>query len=116
MVSQEIGSRPALLSNNKVKFRNEVIHKGKIPSKEQAIEYGQAVLDVVRPLLKRLKQDYSEAVGMATFQHLRNTRNPSDDGVAVSTMCISTILSLSNGDIAHDQRSLEDAISRLRRW
>lgn len=113
---QETGSKPTLLSNNKIKFRNEVIHKGKIPTKEQAIEYGQAVIGVVRPLLKKLKEEYSDAVGTATFQHLSNTRNPSDDGVAVSTMCISTILSLSNGEPAHDERTLEDAISQLRLW
>lgn len=113
---QETGSKPTLLSNSKIKFRNEVIHKGKIPSKEQAIEYGQSVLDLVRPLLKKLKEDYSDAVGTATFQHLSNTRNPSDDCLAVSTMCISTILSLSNGEPTHDERSLDEAISQLRHW
>lgn len=113
---QETGKKPILLSNSKVKFRNEVIHKGKIPNKQQALEYGQAVLDVVRPLLAKLKEDYSEAVGTATFRHLQSTRNPSDDRVAVSTMCILTIISLSNGEPAHDERSLEDAISQLRRW
>jgi hypothetical protein len=113
---QETGSKPTLLSNSKIKFRNEVIHKGKIPSKEQAIEYGQSVLDLVRPLLKKLKEDYSDAVGTATFQHLSNTRNPSDDCLAVSTMCISTMLSLSNGEPTHDERSLDEAISQLRHW
>jgi hypothetical protein len=113
---QETGSKPTLLSNSKIKFRNEVIHKGKIPSKEQAIGYGQSILDVVRPLLKKLKEDYSDAVGTVTFQHLSNTRNPSDDGLAVSTMCISTILSLSSGEPAHDERSLDEAISQLRHW
>lgn len=112
----ETGSKPRLLNNSKVKFRNEVIHKGKIPSKEQAISYGQAALDVIRPLLNKLKNEYSEAVGIATFNHLSNTRNSSDDGLAVSTMCISTIVSLSNGEAAHDQRSLEDAIAHLQRW
>lgn len=113
---QETRTKPTLLSNNKIKFRNEVIHKGKIPSREQATEYGQAVLDVVRPLLKKLKEEYDDAVSTATFQHLSNTRSPSDDGVAVSTMCIPTILSLSIGDAAYDERSLQDAISQLQRW
>lgn len=113
---QETGSKPTLLSNNKVKFRNEVIHKGKIPSKEEALEYGQAVLDVIRPLLHILKINYSEAVGKATFHHLSATRNPSDDGVPVATMCISTIISLSNGEPSHDQRNLQEALNQLRRW
>lgn len=112
---QETGSKPTLLSNHKVKFRNEVIHKGKIPDRVQAIDYGQAVLNVVRPLLKRLKDEYDEAVQTATHHHLINTRNPADDDVAVSTLCISTIVSLSNGEPAHDQRTLEDVIAQLRR-
>ena len=113
---QEFGTKPALLSNSKIKFRNEVIHKGKIPTKEQAFKYGQAVLDVVRPLLARLKKDYSEAVGQATFRHLSGTRAPSDDGKAVSTICIPTIISLSSGESSHDERTLETAISKLIRW
>ncbi|WP_238149349.1 hypothetical protein [Arsenophonus endosymbiont of Aleurodicus floccissimus] len=90
---QETGSKPILLSNNKIKLRNEVIHKGKIPSKDQAIDYGQAILDVVSPLLNRLKKNYSDAVNTATFHHLSNTKNPSNDGLTASTTCISTILS-----------------------
>ena len=113
---QETGTKPTLLSNNKIKFRNEVIHKGKIPSREQAIKYGQAVLDVIRPLLNVLKTDYSEALGNATFRHLSNTRTSSDDSASVATMCISTIISLSNGEPSHDQRSLEEALGQLRRW
>ncbi|WP_211225060.1 hypothetical protein [Oceanobacter kriegii] len=113
---QETGNKPTLLSNSKIKFRNEVIHKGKIPSKEQAIQYGQAVLDVIRPLLNVLKTEYSEAVGSATFRHLSNTRTPSDVGMPVATMCISTIISLSNGEPSHDQRGLEEALAQLRRW
>lgn len=113
---QETGNKPILLCNNKIKLRNEVIHKGKIPSKDQSIDYGQAILDVVRPLLKKLKENYSNAVNTATFHHLSNTGNPSDDGLTASTMCISTILSLSNGDPAHDEKRLVEAILQLPHW
>lgn len=112
----ETGRKPTLINNSKIKFRNDVIHKGKIPSKEQALAYGQAVLNVVRPLLIKLKEEYSEAVRTAVFYHLINTRNPSDDGLVVSTMCIPTIISLSNGEATHDQRTLENAVANLRRW
>jgi len=33
------GKPPALMSNRDVEFRNEVTHKGRIPTKERAIEY-----------------------------------------------------------------------------
>lgn len=112
----ELGSKPILLNNNKIKFRNDVIHKGMIPSKDQAMEYGQAVLDVVKPLLKKLKENYSGAVTTAVFQHLKNIRNPSDNGLPVSTMCLATILSLSNAEPAHETLSLSEAISQMRHW
>lgn len=113
---QETGSKPTLLSQNKIKFRNNVIHKGKLPNKEEAIEYGQAVLDVIHPLLKKLKEDYSDAVGTATFKHLINTKNPSDEGLVVTTSCISTILSLSNSEPTHNKIILSEAILKLQYW
>jgi len=112
---QEFGTKPVLLSNSKVSFRNEVIHKGKIPTREQAINYGQSILDVIRPLMTALKKNYGEAVRQATFRHLSEARTSSDDGRTVSTMCISTIISLSNGEPTYDERDLETAISQLRR-
>ena len=87
----ELGCKPILLNSNKIKFRNGVIHKGMIPSEAQALEYGQTILDVIRPLLKILKENYSEAISTAVFQYLNSIRNPSDDGVPVSTMCLTTI-------------------------
>ena len=112
----ELGCKPTLLNNNKIKFRNGVIHKGMIPSEEQALEYGQAVLDVIRPLLKILKENYSEAISTAVFQYLNSIRNPSDDGVPVSTMCLTTILSLSYAEPTHETQSLSEAISQLKHW
>ncbi len=112
----ELGSKPILLKNDKIKFRNDVIHKGMIPSKEQAMEYGQAVLDVVKPLLKKLKENYSDAVTTAVFQHLGNIRNPSDNGLPISTMCLATILSLSNAEPAHETLSLSEAIAQMKHW
>ena len=58
----EFGTPPTLLSNRKVQFRNEVIHKGKIPTRQEALDYGQAVLDVIRPILKQVKEKYPEGV------------------------------------------------------
>ncbi|ECH8835218.1 hypothetical protein S616_13400, partial [Salmonella enterica subsp. enterica] len=81
-----------------------------------ALEYGQAVLDMIRSLLKILKENYSEAISTAVFQYLNSIRNPSDVGVPVSTMCLTTILSLSYAEPAHETQSLSEAISQLKNW
>ena len=110
---QEFGEKPDLLPNSKVKFRNEVIHKGKIPTKDEALNYGQAILDVVRPTLKILKKCYEESIQQVTLHHLSSSRLPSDDGKAVSTLGIRTIISLSWP--SNDERTLETALSQLPR-
>ena len=104
------------LSTTQVKFRNDVVHNGKIPSKEEAIKYGEAVLAVVRPKIKILKQKYPEVIQKVTFKHLLNSRKPSDENKQVATMGISTILSLSSGDADNDEKSLEESLLRLSTW
>ena len=116
MYLEQFGKKPDLLSNSKIQFRNEVIHKGKIPKKEQALGYGQAVLDIVRPLLILLKSDFSESVHQTVHNHLMNCRQDSDNKQPVSTMAISTIISISNGEPSHDKQTLIEAIENLRKW
>lgn len=40
------------LSNSVVAFRNDVVHKGRIPARDEAIEYGQAIMDFVYRTLR----------------------------------------------------------------
>ncbi len=112
----ENGKAPTLLHDKKVNFRNDVIHKGVIPTKEQALEYGNAVLEVIRPIFKQLKEKYTESIIKAILQHLGNIRNKGDIGKGGGTMSIGTILSLSITDPNHDNRSLEQAISELMKF
>jgi hypothetical protein len=48
---------PKLLSDQSTNFRNEVVHQGKIPTEQEAILFGQAVADVMAPLIWKLRQD-----------------------------------------------------------
>ena len=41
---------PELLTNKDTKFRNEVIHKGKIPTKEEALIFGNTILKIIELL------------------------------------------------------------------
>jgi hypothetical protein len=53
---------PELLPNNRVTFRNGVIHKGKIPSRDESIEYGDAVMKVVMGVLRKLWVSHRDEV------------------------------------------------------
>lgn len=112
----ETGTKPNLLTNNQISFRNAVIHKGKIPTKEEAIAYGQAILDLVRPQIKRLKGEYADAMGWLTHLHLIKSRKSSDKQLSISTLSISTILTLLSIEHPNNERKLEVAISQLKRW
>lgn len=112
----EFGKQPTILNNTTVKFRNDVIHKGIIPSKEKAIEYGQKVFDLINPLIKLLKEHYSNSIHMITAQHMNATQKPLDQPGAISSLCITTILSLTYSWKEWEGRTLEEAISQLRIW
>jgi hypothetical protein len=114
--ASNFGELPELLSNTQVGFRNDVIHKGKIPTKEEAIKYGDAALDVLRSKIHKIKGHFADQVRKVTFYHLRDSCSESDEGKQVSTMGISTIVSLTSGDTLHQQRSLDDHLARLTEW
>ncbi|KXB30773.1 hypothetical protein AT959_08555 [Dechloromonas denitrificans] len=114
--ASNFGESPELLSNPQVSFRNEVIHKGKIPTSEEAVRYGNSVLGVLRPKMLALREQFAEEVSKVTFYHLRDCRSDSDNGKTVSTISISTIVSLTCGEISHHTMSLEEHLIRLSEW
>jgi len=52
---------PPYLSNSMINFRNDVIHKGKIPKKEDVVSYGQAVLNLITRILFEMMDDKDES-------------------------------------------------------
>lgn len=111
----EFGQSPNVLSNSKVEFRNDVIHRGIIPSRQQAMEYGQAVLDVLRPDLIQLRDKCTEGFKAAILHHLGSCRTKDDKSRQVSTLYMATILGWSIGE-GRDDPSLEKALSALKTW
>ena len=81
---------PAILENKQVSFRNDVIHKGRIPSRDEAVQFGDAVLNVTLPKLARLRSDLEETMNKATFRTLQSRRTSADDTSPVATMTIRT--------------------------
>ena len=107
----EMGHPPTILSNKWSKFRNNVIHKGLIPEKKKAIEYGQEVLDLILPVLSGLKNNNKEEVQKMVFQHLKRIHSGASGGTKASTMSYNTIVSVSAG--VSGAKKLEDELFRL---
>lgn len=56
---QAFGREPLLLNQNKeVPFWNSVIHKGYIPTKQEAIDYGNSVMKIIEQSLIDLKNKF----------------------------------------------------------
>jgi hypothetical protein len=109
-----VGEPPPMLSNARTAFRNDVVHKGRIPSREEAISYGQAVLDVLRPALLEASSKLPDGVAQTVMDHLRDAYASIEEGQGNATMCAATIVSLSAGKDDHHQPSLETALAGIR--
>lgn len=83
---------PLLLPTGLITFRNEVIHKGKIPSREEALKYGDAVLDVLRPKIKKINETLPEQVQSSSFRQIMASAEKAGTSQGVGTMSINAIL------------------------
>lgn len=116
LYTKEFEELPRLLSNSKVEFRNAVVHKGRIPSSEEAIGYGQEVMDVIRATLKRLKERWPDGKIKAILHDQTSLRKPEDGDRPLSSMLIMTILNPSIAQPEHNERSLEEALAVLKTY
>ena len=106
---------PALLGNAQVSFRNDVVHKGKIPTKEEAIAFGDSVLNVLRPNMLALREQLPDSVQQVVFYHLRDAQTHEATSPS-ATKCASTIVSLSAGEASHHQGDLKHHLGKLLEW
>jgi len=105
---------PALLANKQIEFRNAVIHQGQIPTRAEAVAYGQAILELIRPSLRTLKSRFYNSVQKIQSDHLKACRGNS--GQPVSSLYVGTIISLVNETPGHDERPLEQCLAELLKW
>jgi hypothetical protein len=105
-------SQPRMLSTEDAKFRNAVIHKGKIPSRAEAVDFGNLALKTVRTNMLELQSAFPDVVIEAVSRNLATIQKQAD-GVRTSTICESTIVSLSAGEAAHHEGDLESHLSAL---
>lgn len=79
-----------------IEFRNDVIHNGKIPKQQEAIDYGQEILNVMMPIITKLKENYPSPIQQVTVNQLLDRRIESDKERPVSTLGLKTIIGLYN--------------------
>lgn len=111
----ETGQPPKLLPQKQTSFRNAVIHKGKFPERDDALRFGQAVLECALPILRLLKSEpYSSTVQTLVMESIRDrSMSARKEGMRTSTQCISTFLSLAT---AEEQTDVRTAVTNYAAW
>ena len=57
----ETGTFPGKLSSKMVELRNKVIHQGKIPTYEECLQYGKAVIALISPIHQKILDQFPDA-------------------------------------------------------
>lgn len=101
-----------LLKNEQVSFRNNVIHKGEIPSKEKTIEYADGVLQLIDKSLEVLRMNHEQFI-----QDVGNYMSPqytpkSDDEVFLRINHLTVIDARHNFD-EDDQRRNRNIVALM---
>lgn len=102
-------------SAGSVSFRNKVVHEGLIPTEKQAVEFGQAVVGLVRPILLSLYESHATAI---TGLHRRDRYKAEtfiDQTDILSTMAMPMVYPLFMQGGVLKSASLEKLIATRRR-
>ncbi|WBO21748.1 hypothetical protein [Sphingomonas abietis] len=68
----ENGDVPPQLPKKFVEFRNKVIHQGLFPAENDAVDFGQAVVNLVQPLLNSMMPRYTQEIEAFMIRHFEN--------------------------------------------
>lgn len=102
------GRVPPSLPERWVHERNAVVHKGKFPSKDEAIAFGQAVADVAKIVLTELRSPTYEAVirTLVSERLAAGVKLARDNGAIPSQMTLSTPFSIIRPNVSIDVATL----------
>ncbi|MGG3507969.1 hypothetical protein ABES58_21080 [Paenibacillus lautus] len=99
---------PDMLSNQATQFRNEVTHKGTLPSKERVMEYGETVFNYIKDKLEELRHTFPEAFEYVSEKQLNQALEQNADGVLVQINQTASFNIDDTGELSHN--SFEEAL------
>ena len=103
-----MGDPPVLLSNKMVELRNQVIHQGKVPTDQDCISFGQAVIDVIAPIERKMLDKFPDSHKDECFALARSTGEK-----RIQPFAVLSIFSLLDAAIQENVK-LESCLERLR--
>lgn len=91
-------------------FRNNIVHKGYIPSLNEATCYMEIIFKYLNELINDIKVNYSQEMQSVTISHLDNLSKKNGNNHVISTMSMSTILNLNE----NNHLTLKEALENLK--
>lgn len=82
----EEGSCPPHLTNSQVSFRNDVVHKGAIPSKSKTIAYGKSSLETMHSIALIFREKYKDSLSELVWNRLKSASEKRNAGEFSSSM------------------------------
>lgn len=90
---QKYGTVPKTLSDQEIHFRNDVIHNGKFPTKEEAVEWAKKTYLLIKPECEKLRKELkNEYLRTTRKEYMRNLSKKSEAAV-LRPLKLGTVLS-----------------------
>lgn len=118
MYATEEHRLPSILTNKQIELRNDTVHKGVIPTQEEAFKFIQAVIKIIAEHEDLTKKKYSVSCERLHYQNLENVRKILDisHDVVISVQMINSPFRVyANGGICSDITSILDYFSKMKR-
>lgn len=111
------GEAPKVLKNKDSKFRNKVIHEGKIPTRAEAIQYGDKIQRVIRPILKKMHDFYENEIEAEVENRVSELQSLRKDNGNMGVLTVPTYISLSPYmDVVRQMQPLSEYVNDIGRF
>lgn len=100
---------PLFLSQKMVELRNDVTHKGLLPTREQVMAFGEEVYKIIQEGVRMLRQKYPEQVSAELGEHVASIAKKIGNKYPMSVMSTPTALNIIR-DISTGYRPFQDLL------
>ncbi|WP_248800237.1 hypothetical protein [Pseudomonas sp. MWU13-2105] len=103
--------QPKLLSNPQAALRNSSVHKGQIPTRDEAVAFGEEVLSIISETSLKIWQTIPEAAHKVVSNHAEMSVKKIIEAGGVQSNTTNCVDSAVHGKI-HDERPLKEHLER----
>ena len=102
---------PVLLTATQNDWKDSVMHQGLMPTREECVSFGQAVLNVLRSAVEDARDAFPDGVRQAMHEHVTAAQQHASRSVV--PWSVRTIVNLAVEGGKHPYPTLEGAIARM---